>query len=540
MTTNSKSQPVARINAAWLQNAWIRLTDVQREYSVSATHRLLFAHASSCLAIVFTGQNGDIIIDGLLRPAAADKVYFAQPGQRVELHGPYMEAQTCYIFHFTLYQESADISERNDQMTFSPFVPVSLSALPRLAALASRIAEHWHSGDAIDQLVSQAGFQELLHLLYKKQGQHEEALDQVYHYISLHYREPLTVEALAELAGMSRFYFMRSFKERFNQSAMELVATLRTNQAKTLLEQGYPLADIVELIGYKDPQYFSSQFHKQVGIPPRTYGANRQLRVAAYSWPNIGHLLTLQIVPCAAPIDQFWSEDYRKKFRFDIKEPLSHDYAFNLEALQRARPQRIIALDEVVPEEEKEKLRQIAPVLFLPWHTGSWREHLRLTADFLGREQAAEKWLLRYDRQASAVRERLPSVLNQGSLLTLHISSKGINVWGKRAGTVLYDDLRIQCAARAEQVAYTEEITAAQLADFPADALLLHVQKDEPSLLAWHQLQQSGPWQKLHAVQQGHVYFSSGYNWLAEPMLEHTANRHYMLLQDLDRLFRAL
>nr|WP_160319685.1 helix-turn-helix domain-containing protein [Paenibacillus xylanivorans] len=79
---------------------------------------------------------------------------------------------------------------------------------------------------------------------------------------------------------------MRSFKEKFGQSSMDYLAEIRTNEAKRLMEAGQPLKDIALLAGFKDQHYFSSQFKKQVGLPPRTYIANRKCKTAAYSWPN--------------------------------------------------------------------------------------------------------------------------------------------------------------------------------------------------------------------------------------------------------------
>ncbi|GGG53885.1 helix-turn-helix domain-containing protein [Paenibacillus radicis (ex Gao et al. 2016)] len=524
----------------WLHQIWIRLKEASKQDHSTFHYQLLYGSAPSHLFIVLNGQMGNIIVDGLLGPASPDRVYWIRPGQRVEMNYSSVGPRELYLFPFEALDlnEAFKAEERDDFPPASEGLPAASPA--ELLALCEKIFGHWHSGDKVDRLASQAGFQDLLHLLFKKQGQHEEALDRVSEYMKLHYREPVTVEALSEMAGMSRYYFMRSFKDRFGQSAMDYLTELRTNQAKQLLEEGFPLWDIVDRIGYKDPQYFSSQFNKNVGISPRTYTLNRRCKVAAYSWPNIGHLLTLQMIPYAAPIDQFWSDDYRKKYRFDVKHLLSHDYEFNLEALWRSRPDRIVALDEMLPEEEKQKLRQIAPVLFLPWHTEDWRMHLQLTAQFLEREKEGSLWLTRYDQQVEAVAQRMPAAFRQGTLLIISIASRGINVWGKRAGTVLYDDLGLTCPTGVETVESTEYVQAEQLGAYDADSILIHVLKDRDSQIIWERLQRSEVWRKLRAVRNHNVYHTSGQAWLAEPILEYTANRHDHMLQELNALFRAL
>ncbi|MFF2090641.1 helix-turn-helix domain-containing protein [Paenibacillus sp. NPDC058174] len=532
----SSNQPVSK---HWLYQAWIRLKEASKQDHSTYHYQLLYGSAPSHLFIVLNGQMGNIIVDGLLSPASSDKVYWIKPGQRVEMHYSSVGTRELYLFPFEVMNLEASRAE--EQEDFSPVTEGLPAASPsELQTLCEKIFDHWHSVDEVDRFASQAGFQELLHMLFKKQGQHEEALDRVSEYMRLHYREPVTVEALSEMAGMSRYYFMRSFKERFGQSAMDYLTELRTNQAKQLLEEGFPLWDIVDRIGYKDPQYFSSQFNKHVGISPRTYTLNRKCKAAAYSWPNIGHLLTLQVIPYAAPIDQFWSDDYRKKYRFDVKHLLSHDYEFNLEVLRRSRPDRIVALDEMLPEEEKQKLRQIAPVLFLPWHKEDWRMHLQLTAQFLEREKEGERWLARYNQQVEAVAQCMPAAFRQGTLLIISISSRGINVWGRRAGTVLYDDLELACAPGVDAIAFTDYVQAEQLGAYDADSILIHVLKDRESQAEWERLQHSEAWRKLRAVRSRHVYHTSGHAWLAEPILEYTANRHDHMLQELNALFRAL
>ncbi|WP_042163214.1 helix-turn-helix domain-containing protein [Paenibacillus gorillae] len=532
---SSSNQPWSK---RWLHQAWIRLKEASKQDHSTFHYKVLYGSAPSHLFIVLNGQTGNIIVDGLLGPASSDKVYWIKPGQRVEMHYSSIGTRELYLFPFEAMDLEASRAE--EQEKFSPVSEGMPAASPsELLTLCEKIFDHWHSGDEVDRFASQAGFQELLHLLFKKQGQHEEALDRVNEYMKHNYWEPVTVGALSEMAGMSRYYFMRSFKDRFGQSAMDYLTELRTNQAKKLLEEGFPLWDIVDKIGYKDPQYFSSQFNKNVGISPRTYTLNRRCKVAAYSWPNIGHLLTLQVIPYAAPIDQFWSDDYRKKYRFDVKHLLSHDYKFNLEALRRSRPDRIVALDEMLPEEEKQKLRQIAPVLFLPWHTENWRKHLQLTAQFLEREKEGERWLARYDQQVENVTECMPMTFKQGTLLIISITSRGINVWGRRAGTVLYDDLGLTCAPGVETIEFTEYVQMEQLAAYDADSILIHVLKDRDSQSEWEHLQRSEAWRTLRAVRSGNVYHTSGQAWLAEPILEYTANRHDHMLQELNALFRA-
>jgi ABC-type Fe3+-hydroxamate transport system substrate-binding protein len=520
-----------------LTSCWFRIVDCYRELEGS-TYRLKYEASPGYALIVSAKRHGIIIIDGILYPQTPHAVYFVMPGQRVETNYTSDGEQVLYRFHLEIVSLANGVDQPSPMML--DLTQVNVAADTLLLSYCEKIWDNWSTNDPADRFASQAGFQDLLHLLFKKQGQHESALNQARNYMNNNYPEAITVEDLSELAGMSRFYFMRSFKEQFGLSAMDYLSEVRTNQAKRLMDEGQTLQKIAEKVGYMDRQYFSSQFKKQVGMSPSIYNQNRKSKIAAYSWPNIGHLLSLKIIPYAAPIDQTWTDEYRKKYRFDIKVPLSHDYEFNREALWRARPDHIVALEEMIPDVEKEKLREIAPVIFLPWHRESWRMHLLMTAQFLEREKEAEKWLTRYDMKVEAVMENIPASFRQGRLLILNISPRGIKVWGKRAGTVLYDDLKFLCATGVEQIELTEYVETDQLAVFDADLILINVMSDWQSQMRWDQLQRSEQWQGLNAVRNHNVHYTAGHSWLAEPIMEYTAHRHHHLLEELNQLFCAL
>ncbi|RED75265.1 AraC family transcriptional regulator [Cohnella phaseoli] len=520
-----------------LGNVWFQLKESIRERE-NKTCRIVYTSAPTFMLFVPGQSYGKIVIDGLLYPLQANSAYFVAAGQRVETHYERKGDYPQYRFLFDLVGPEEEIQRTTSWLTERG--RFSTAADSRLLLLCNKTAEGWSIADPIARLAGQAGFLELLYLLFRRQDEHGEALERVRAYLESAYRETVTVEDLADKAGMSRYYFMRSFKERFGQSVMEYMTELRTNEAKRLMEAGESLRKVSETVGYKDPLYFSSQFKKHVGISPSSYIASRKCRTAAYSWPNVGQLLTLGIIPYAAPIDQSWSDDYRRKYRFDVKVPLSHDYSFNRQALTRACPDRIVALDEMIIEEEKIRLRQIAPTLFLRWHKESWKEHLIQVARFIEREKEGEQWLDRYEGQAEELRSIVPSAFRSGRLLILNICARGMQIWGKRAGSVLYNDLRIPCAAGVEQIPFTEFATVERLSELDADTLLVTVVKDRESQAEWERLQLTEAWKGLRAVRNRNVYRGSDRNWLQEPILEYTANRQELLLQDLKQLFRAL
>ncbi|MBB6732093.1 response regulator transcription factor [Cohnella zeiphila] len=88
-------------------------------------------------------------------------------------------------------------------------------------------------------------------------------------YIERHYREELTVELLAEQAGITPNYFSHLFKKEFGIAFKEHVNRLRVNRAKELLESTNLLVyEIGQRVGYANYAYFIQVFKKLEGYSP--------------------------------------------------------------------------------------------------------------------------------------------------------------------------------------------------------------------------------------------------------------------------------
>lgn len=97
-------------------------------------------------------------------------------------------------------------------------------------------------------------------------------IDEVSGYVSAHYREKLTLDALAERFHMSRYYLSRLFKQTTDIGLMEYVNSVRLRAAKDLLENGtMPVAAIAQEVGYATPGHFTRMFHIGTGLAPKEY-----------------------------------------------------------------------------------------------------------------------------------------------------------------------------------------------------------------------------------------------------------------------------
>lgn len=88
-----------------------------------------------------------------------------------------------------------------------------------------------------------------------------------------HFGEPLRVQALAQIAGISIAQLERLFKRVFQLTPQQLLTKMRLEAAMRLLHSETSIAKIGQICGFSDQSAFARQFKCTVGIPPRDYRA---------------------------------------------------------------------------------------------------------------------------------------------------------------------------------------------------------------------------------------------------------------------------
>ena len=84
-----------------------------------------------------------------------------------------------------------------------------------------------------------------------------------------HYAEPVRIEDLAELAGMSETSLHRHFKAVTSMSPLQFQKQVRLQEARNrLLSDGRDIAGVGFAVGYDSPSQFSREYSRQFGQPP--------------------------------------------------------------------------------------------------------------------------------------------------------------------------------------------------------------------------------------------------------------------------------
>jgi AraC-like DNA-binding protein len=108
-------------------------------------------------------------------------------------------------------------------------------------------------------------------------GMTPRALRRVRDHIDAHLAQNISLEALAEVAGLSRCHFARAFKQSVGIAPHSFVMQRRLERAERLLaETDFSLCQVALDSGFSDQSHFSSCFRRHFGVSPRSFRRSRR------------------------------------------------------------------------------------------------------------------------------------------------------------------------------------------------------------------------------------------------------------------------
>jgi AraC-like DNA-binding protein len=98
------------------------------------------------------------------------------------------------------------------------------------------------------------------------------SIDRVLVHVRQHLHEPLDVQGLADLAGLSRAHFTRVFQSCEGVSPAEFVLAERMRRAANLLvSSASSVKNVSRDCGFEDPNYFAKAFRRSFGASPTEF-----------------------------------------------------------------------------------------------------------------------------------------------------------------------------------------------------------------------------------------------------------------------------
>lgn len=121
-------------------------------------------------------------------------------------------------------------------------------------------------------------FEYVLYVLQQHQGRNTSVtVKQALEYMEKNYNKEISLDDVAKYVGVSPQHFSKIFKLETGTNYVEWITEIRMEQAKQYLTKGdRTVKEICYLVGYKDPNYFSRIFKKNVGVAPRDYNTIRR------------------------------------------------------------------------------------------------------------------------------------------------------------------------------------------------------------------------------------------------------------------------
>jgi AraC-like DNA-binding protein len=84
----------------------------------------------------------------------------------------------------------------------------------------------------------------------------------------------ISLEEVARVCGLSRYHFLRVFKQETGLPPHLFRTLRRIDRAKELLRSGVCVAQTALMVGFSDQSHFSNTFRKYTGATPGQYLSN--------------------------------------------------------------------------------------------------------------------------------------------------------------------------------------------------------------------------------------------------------------------------
>ena len=237
-------------------------------------HETLSAEASYLLVYTVSGS-GTLTVGGKLRQLSAGYATLVDCREGVELC---TVSKETWRFHFVYFDSL--VMEGYKRLLLDEFVTRRVSERLRFVRYLERIHD---LASEENEMLRYALFSDLtsglLLILGNSQrtveGQRDvdsEAVHTACRYIEENLRGDVSIDQLASLVHLSKFYFIRLFKRLMGVSPYQYLQTTRINSAKDLLlKSDFRINEIADAVGFSSATRFTRFFSESVGVSPSEF-----------------------------------------------------------------------------------------------------------------------------------------------------------------------------------------------------------------------------------------------------------------------------
>lgn len=103
--------------------------------------------------------------------------------------------------------------------------------------------------------------------------QYTPTVQDIMNYMEEHMLEEISLDSLAEMFSLSKYYLCHTFKEETGTTIFNYLLLLRISRAKALLCEGKNVTETCDLSGFTNYSNFITAFKKNTGYTPKKYAA---------------------------------------------------------------------------------------------------------------------------------------------------------------------------------------------------------------------------------------------------------------------------
>ena len=254
--------PIHNPNPLHLISAGITLPD--RNYRIRRESSNL-----TVLEYIVSGK-GHLRVEDRRYPIQAGDVYLLHPGSNHDYHADWDDPWEKIWFNLsgTLIGHLIEAYHLKDAVHF-PNCPLEQEFRDALAIVQKRpTSAYTELALALHRIFAR---------IHEWRQQHPEMRKspeglKLKEYLDLHWREPVSLEDLAEQIGRSRSQVVRIFRRDWEISPLQYLQQQRLNLARQYLENtDCKISMIAEITGFRDEFYFSNWFKEKTGVSPLFY-----------------------------------------------------------------------------------------------------------------------------------------------------------------------------------------------------------------------------------------------------------------------------
>lgn len=235
-------------------------------------------HTHSCSELFYvTGGNGQFRIEDHMYPVSANDLIIVNPGvehTETSLNAHPLEYIVLGVEGLELY----GIEEENSRYCIVNFLGSKDTILFFLQNMLTEIEAKAPGYEIICQnlmeafvihLMRQTNFSTTLAPVRRRSSR---LCATVRRYIDNHYKENISLDLLAEMTHVSKYYMVHAFTEEYGISPINYMISHRIEEAKQLLKNDdYSMGFISRMLGFSSPSYFSQSFKKMTKMSPNEY-----------------------------------------------------------------------------------------------------------------------------------------------------------------------------------------------------------------------------------------------------------------------------